>query len=59
MGGEIWDLIQEPIEINQIVSTLISSYDVAQVECEKQVITFLNRLLDEGLIEIVEHAISK
>lgn len=54
MGGEIWDLIQMPIGVKQIVNTLISSYQVEQIECEKEVISFLNHLFIEGLIEIVK-----
>lgn len=51
-GGEIWDLVETPIEVKQLVMTLISSYQVEQTDCEEQVISFLNHLLDEGLIEI-------
>ena len=58
IGGEIWDIMQQDrIEINQIVSTLLSIYEVERVECEQQVISFLSHLLDEGLIEIVEDEI--
>ena len=40
-------------EINKIVSTLLSRYDVAKAECEKQVVTFLKHLYEEKLIEVV------
>ena len=53
MGGEIWNLIEEKIDINQLVSVLMSKYDVEQSECEEQVIEFLEHLLKEELIEIV------
>lgn len=52
MGGEIWDLMQRPIEVRQMVSTLMSCYEVCQMECEEQIISFLTSLLEEGLIEI-------
>jgi hypothetical protein len=54
MGGEIWDLLQEPIEVNHIVTSLMNSYQVEYTECEEQVISFLKHLVDEGLIEIVK-----
>ncbi|MCS0826140.1 lasso peptide biosynthesis PqqD family chaperone [Cytobacillus firmus] len=53
MGGEIWDLMKEPISIKQLVTTLLSIYEVDQMECEEQVISFLDMLLVEGLIVIV------
>lgn len=57
IGGGIWDLMQEPIKVDQVVSILISKYDVEQTECEEQVISFLNQLNEEGLIEFVPNAI--
>lgn len=51
-GGKIWDLIETPILVNQLVTNLMSEYDVKQIECEEQVISFLELLLEEGLIQI-------
>lgn len=53
IGGVIWDLIQEGISITQIVDELVSNYEVIRAACEAQVISFLEHLLDEGLIKIV------
>ena len=53
IGGQIWDLIEEKIDINQLVVTLMSKYNVEQSECEEQVIAFLEHLLEEELIEVV------
>lgn len=53
IGGEIWDIIQEPIEVKQIISKLMFIYEVDQCECEEQVILFLNMLLNEDLIEVI------
>ena len=50
LGGEIWELMKEPISIETIVATLLARYDVEQTECEEQVAAFLNQLLEEGLI---------
>ncbi|KAB7708158.1 lasso peptide biosynthesis PqqD family chaperone [Bacillus aerolatus] len=57
MGGEIWDLMQAPITVNQMVTTLLSRFQVEQDECEEQVTSFLNHLFAEGLIEIVNKEI--
>jgi hypothetical protein len=57
MGGEIWDLVKEPMEVKQLVNSLLASFQVERKECEEQVVTFLNHLFDEDLIEIVKENI--
>lgn len=52
IGGDIWDLIQQPIKVKDLITKLIAIYDVEQLECEEQVIAFLTGLKNEGLIEI-------
>lgn len=51
-GGIIWDLIEESVSIYQLVASLMSIYHVEQSVCEEQVLTFLENLLREGLIEV-------
>lgn len=50
-GSKIWDIIEAPIAVNRLISTLINEYDVEPTECEGQVISFLENLLVEGLIK--------
>jgi len=52
LGGEIWDLMKEPVTIQELVTTLQSQYDVAQAECEEQVTDFINQMLEQGLVKI-------
>ncbi len=52
IGGSIWDLIKSPITTRQLITALMSEYDVDQTECEEQVISFLELLNKEGLIQI-------
>ncbi|RDW20417.1 lasso peptide biosynthesis PqqD family chaperone [Oceanobacillus chungangensis] len=51
IGGAIWERITEPISVDKLVAGLIDHYDVSQAECEEQVLSFLDKLLKEGLIE--------
>jgi hypothetical protein len=55
IGGDIWDLIGEKIQVNQIVTNLMSNYNVEQSVCEEQVISFLELLLGEGLVELSDN----
>ncbi|NOU97349.1 lasso peptide biosynthesis PqqD family chaperone [Paenibacillus sp. LMG 31456] len=54
MGGIIWDLIKEPISVTELVTTLVSEYDVDQITCEGQVISFLEHVWKENLIQLGE-----
>lgn len=54
IGGEIWELIQEEKTINELILALLSKYDVEEAVCEEQVVSFLEHLYKEKLIEVVE-----
>jgi hypothetical protein len=61
VGGRIWELIEAPAAVAQIVEILLSEYKIERSECEQQVISFIQRLTKEGLIESVkdDHGHSK
>jgi hypothetical protein len=52
IGGEIWDQIKEPKSIQSLINYLIDIYNVEEEECKDQVLSFLNKLLEENLIYI-------
>ncbi len=54
IGGKIWDNIEAPVSVDQVVDKLVSEYDVAQIKCKEEVVSFLELLLEEGLIHIEE-----
>ncbi|MBT2758428.1 lasso peptide biosynthesis PqqD family chaperone [Mesobacillus foraminis] len=52
VGGEIWNLIGEKIVVSELVITLLTKYNVDQSACEEHVISFLESLYKEDLIEV-------
>ena len=44
VGNDIWDMIQEEITVSEIISKLLSEYEVSEEECEKAVFDFLGKL---------------
>jgi hypothetical protein len=52
LGGRIWDLINKPIRVSQLVNALMFEYNVDQNECEQAVVSFLTHLTEEGLIQL-------
>lgn len=52
LGGEIWELMKEPITIQELVTTLQLQYNVDQTDCKEHVTDFLSQLLEQGLVSI-------
>ncbi|RKD23185.1 metallophosphoesterase [Ammoniphilus oxalaticus] len=52
IGGDIWEQIDQPIRVEQLIERLLAIYDVDRTQCEQQVFSFLERLLSEGLIKL-------
>ena len=50
IGGAIWDLINTPISVSELIRSLTQEYTVESKECEEQVIPFLEQLYKQDLI---------
>lgn len=53
IGSRIWELIEKPRTVHELVVELLIEYEVDEKACLQSVLTFLNKLNDEGLIKIV------
>ena len=51
-GGKIWELIENPIELNEVCTKLLGEFDVEKSICESEVLTFVNSLEENKLINI-------
>lgn len=54
IGSEIWQQIQKPITVSTLIENLLREYDVERSTCETDMLNFLNQLLSEDVITIVE-----
>jgi hypothetical protein len=52
VGARVWELVQEPIEVSQIQEIIVDEYDADRARVERDVLVFLERLADEGLVEV-------
>ena len=52
VGSRIWEIISEPINVKEIISTLRNEYEVDEETCKDTVIEFLGRLNNANLISI-------
>ncbi|MFH0783239.1 MAG: lasso peptide biosynthesis PqqD family chaperone [Pseudomonadota bacterium] len=51
-GSRIWQLLEQPIRVGDLIQILLQEYEIEYCECEKDVISFLNNLRAENLIDI-------
>ncbi|MED4063762.1 lasso peptide biosynthesis PqqD family chaperone [Priestia megaterium] len=52
MGGEIWEMVQSATTVKAVVDHLMSIYEVEKNVCENEVLSFLNVLYKEDLIQV-------
>ncbi|MBD1378842.1 lasso peptide biosynthesis PqqD family chaperone [Metabacillus arenae] len=53
VGGAIWDIVESPITVNELIVKLMEQYDVEEQECKQQVLSFLEKLCEEEIIQII------
>ena len=52
VGGRIWELLQDGGTVAKIHDILLSEYEVEPDRCAEDLIKFLCKLREEGLIEV-------
>jgi hypothetical protein len=53
-GSRVWQLIEKPISLGQIIDILVMEYKVSRTECENDVLEFLDGLQEKNLIRILQ-----
>jgi hypothetical protein len=56
VGARVWELIQEPRAVGDVRDVLIEEYDVEPERCERDLFALLERLAEQGLIEVRDEA---
>jgi len=54
VGREIWDAIERPKRISDVVSDLTAGYDIDLSSCQDQTLSFLEDLLDDNLLQVAD-----
>ena len=49
-SGRIWELLETPTTLEDIRSTLMEEYNVAQEKCESQLVSLISELRDQDLV---------
>ena len=51
VGGSICRLLKKPMIFSELVDALIAEYEVERAQCEKDVLPFLEKLRENGLLK--------
>ena len=51
VGTSIWNLIQQPVTVQEILQSLISEYEVTEEQCLQEITIFLERLEELKLLK--------
>ena len=54
VGTRVWQLVQEPRDVASIRDAVCEEYDVTPERCLTDVSDLLERMRDEGLVEVVD-----
>jgi Coenzyme PQQ synthesis protein D (PqqD) len=52
IGGRIWQLLENPMQINELISQIQTEYDAPPWQIQEDVESFLKELLEKSIIEI-------
>ena len=59
VSNRIWQLLQSPASESEIVTQILTEYDVTQEEAEKDLHGLLQEMLSTGLVEIVNEEVAQ
>jgi hypothetical protein len=52
VGARVWELVQQSIAADDIRRTITAEYNVGPEECEADLLSLLEQMEEEGLIEV-------
>ena len=56
VGKRVWELIQTPRTVREVLATLVSQYDVDAGRCREDLLGLLRKMQEEGLIDVAASA---
>jgi hypothetical protein len=51
VGTRIWELLDQPTTIEQIVETIMAEFDIEETQCRDDALSFAEKLFELGLIK--------
>ncbi len=54
VGARVWELVQQPVSVQTVQQTILTEYDVDAERCDHDIQTLLAKLIDAGLIQVLD-----
>ena len=58
VAREIWETIERPKKISDLIDDLASTYNIDRTTCEQETLSFLEDLRTEGLLKVSDVEVS-
>ena len=52
IGSRVWELIEKPIRVSELIDALLLKYDIDRETCERDVLAFLEELQKDGILMV-------
>jgi Coenzyme PQQ synthesis protein D (PqqD) len=52
VGSRVWELLERPVRVAELIDALTLKYDVDRATCERDVLAFLEELHEDGIIRV-------
>lgn len=56
VGTRIWQLIQEHHSLQDVLASLVEEYEVTEVKCAQDLLSFVALMWGKGLVEVSDRA---
>jgi hypothetical protein len=53
VGSRIWELIEKPRTIGDLVDALQAEYEVERAQCQRSISLFLEEMIEKGIVAVV------
>lgn len=51
-GRVIWELIEQPVKVEDLINQLITRYEVSYEDCSKDTLEYLNKMEEQKIISL-------
>lgn len=52
IGSRVWELVEKPIKVSELIDALLLKYDVDRETCERDILAFLEELHESGILQV-------
>jgi Coenzyme PQQ synthesis protein D (PqqD) len=55
VGTAVWNYLQQPRLVSDVIAHIVTKYEVSADQAEAEILSFLQNLVDKGLVIVEEH----